>query len=70
MSDSIKSSYRFPNNYELAKDPAIEFAEWIRDHYQPLAPNKKDWCSVRDKSVVVTTSELYEQFRVSRVCGI
>lgn len=45
------------------KKSYTEFATWLRDNYQPLAPNLNDWCSVKDNKKIYTTGELYNLWR-------
>lgn len=70
MSDSIKSSYRFPNNYELAKDPAVEFANWLAESEWKKV-NKWDgvryWHNETYPRQSKSTEELYEIFKASRI---
>ena len=41
---------------------AVEFAEWLRKDWQPLAPNKNEWANNKNYEIVKTT-ELYEIFK-------
>ena len=47
---------------EKCESDAVEFAEWLRKDWRPLAPNKNDWTHNATKDIVKTT-ELYNIFK-------
>lgn len=42
----------------------IKFVEWLRNDWQPQAPNKNEWYNNKTKQVV-KTDELFEIFILS-----
>lgn len=47
---------------EIESNEAIEFAEWLRMDWRPLAPNKNDWSNNKTKDII-KTKQLYEIFK-------
>ena len=42
----------------ITAETAMGFAEWLRNDWRPLAPNKNDWTHNKTKDIV-KTSELF-----------
>ena len=47
---------------EIESNEAVEFAEWLRMDWRPLAPNKNDWSNNKTKDII-KTKQLYEIFK-------